>query len=607
MRRRRPARPVHPMCPDSSQAGIMRVLRVALLCLFATALTVPAAAQDTAIVIYPDSAARPLEQRELPRIVAEEVVRLYNAETTTRLYGRTRLPRGNEWRGDVAVRGGPVLVAGRVQGTLVVVNGDLGFAGSAVVTGDVIVVGGTINGAPAARVGGALREYREALPYRMDGDQLVYAPSLRSRFPRVGAGASWGTADSRSTLMLATSGTFNRVEGLPIVFGPDFDLRLEEGLRLNVNALGIFRSAGDLSDARSDLGYLVRAELRTGERRTVGVGIRLFDIVSPVEDWGLRDAEVGWASFMFHRDYRDYFLSKGVAGRAFVQLERPLHLAFEVRREWQTSVTARDPWTIFRTSQPWRPNPPMDDGHYVTFATTLTLDTRNDDVDPTSGWLFRGHVEHSRSSDVAPRAGLPAGVRRPIPTDRPYAFQRVFIDVRRYTRISPAGRVNLRVVVGGWLGGDALPLQRRLSLGGPDPMAGYAFRHTGCNRDVIDADFAAALVALCDRALLVQGEYRGHVKLNWAYPTREGADKGRRSGSVIRLDGPDIVVFADGGQAWLVGNGPGRIASNRFPTIGTWLADVGLGIDWAGFGFYVAKAVTVGEPLRFTVRLDHRF
>ena len=54
-----------------------------------------------------------------------EVVRFFNAPTTTRLFGRTRLPAGNEWRGNVAVRTGPVAVAGRIQGSLVVVNGDV--------------------------------------------------------------------------------------------------------------------------------------------------------------------------------------------------------------------------------------------------------------------------------------------------------------------------------------------------------------------------------------------------------------------------------------------------------------------------------------------------
>src|ERR1041385_6924539 len=85
----------------------------------------PAAAQDTTIVIHPESSGVNILPGQLPRRVAEEVVRFYNAATTSRLVGRTLLPKGNEWRGDVAVRNGPVLVAGRIQGALLVINGDL--------------------------------------------------------------------------------------------------------------------------------------------------------------------------------------------------------------------------------------------------------------------------------------------------------------------------------------------------------------------------------------------------------------------------------------------------------------------------------------------------
>src|SRR3989454_8382363 len=69
-----------------------------------TLLLALAAVQDTTIVIHPDSSGASLEARALPRLVSEEVIRFYNAPSTTRLVGRSRLPRGNEWRGDVAVR-----------------------------------------------------------------------------------------------------------------------------------------------------------------------------------------------------------------------------------------------------------------------------------------------------------------------------------------------------------------------------------------------------------------------------------------------------------------------------------------------------------------------
>jgi len=578
-----------------------------------TLLLALATLQDTTIVIHPDSSSATLEARALPRVVSEEVIRFYNAAGTTRLVGRTRLPRGNEWRGNVAVRNGPVLVAGRVQGTLVVINGDLLFdqGGGAEVTGDVIVVGGTVNDTAKARIGGEVRQYREPLLYRLhkEGDEIVYAPNLRRRLWNPGAHVSWGTADSRSSLTIATGGTFNRVEGLPVVFGPLVDWKLEQNFRLRVDALGVFRSAGDLSDKRSDLGYMFRSELRAGDVRPVGLGLRAFDVVSPVEDLGLHNAEIGWSAFVFGRDYRDYYLNKGWAARVFAQPERQVSLSLELRREWQTGVGTQDPWTVFRNSEPWRPNPPIDEGHFTTLALGAALDTRNDPDEPSSGWLVRTTLEHSGSKDVVPHTGVPASVRDSIPTDGSYGFGRMFFDLRHYARISPSGRVNVRLIAGGWAGGDPLPLQRRLSLGGPDPMPGHPFRASSCNTAFTDPAFAGTLVAACDRVIAFQTEYRGHVKLNWSYnPWKDDKperDEGR--GSFFWLEGLDVVVFADAGQGWLVGNAAGHVPSGRIPGFSSWLVDAGLGVDWGGFGVYIAKAVTTGERLRFTVRLDHRF
>src|SRR6266699_668602 len=123
-----------------------------------------------AIVIQPESAGIMVPPPELPHAVAEDAVRRYNAPTTTRLVGRARLPHGNEWRGDVAVRNGTVVVAGRVDGTLLVINGDAILDSGAVVTGDVIVVGGTVARSPTAVVSGELRVYTAPLAYRIRGE-----------------------------------------------------------------------------------------------------------------------------------------------------------------------------------------------------------------------------------------------------------------------------------------------------------------------------------------------------------------------------------------------------------------------------------------------------
>jgi len=294
----------------------------------------------------------------------------------------------------------------------------------------------------------------------------------------------------------------------------------------------------------------------------------------------------------------------------FAQPERQIALSLELRREWQTSVANQDPWTVFRNSEIWRPNPPVDEGHYTTLAATGSLDTRNDPEEPTSGWLIRTNFEHSRSRDVIPQNGVPTTVRDSIPVSGPYSFERLFFDIRHYARISPSGRVNTRLIVGGWAGGDPLPMQRRLSLGGPDPMPGHPFRASACNNSITDPAFAGTLVAACDRVIAIQTEYRGHVKLNWSYnpwKDEKPEDEGGGSRSFFWLEGLDVVVFADAGQGWLVGNTPGHVRPGALPGFSSWLVDAGLGVDWGGFGVYIAKAVTTGERLRFTVRLDHRF
>jgi len=93
----------------------------------------------------------------------------------------------------------------------------------------------------------------------------------------------------------------------------------------------------------------------------------------------------------------------------------------------------------------------------------------------------------------------------------------------------------------------------------------------------------------------MQVEYRGHLSLNWTYNPNSGE---RQPLTQLWLEGLDLVVFANGGQAWL---------GHEVPTLNDWIADLGLGLDWGGFGVYVAKALTAGEEARVTIRLDHRF
>src|SRR4029077_8660964 len=112
------------------------------------------AAQDSAIVISPETNGVHFTPPELPRQVADSAIAFYNAATTSRLVGRTEIPKGAVSQGDVAVRNGPVILAGRIGGSLLVINGDLVLRPGAAVSGSVLVLGGELSGSDSAHVEG---------------------------------------------------------------------------------------------------------------------------------------------------------------------------------------------------------------------------------------------------------------------------------------------------------------------------------------------------------------------------------------------------------------------------------------------------------------------
>ncbi|MGH7526694.1 MAG: BamA/TamA family outer membrane protein, partial [Gemmatimonadales bacterium] len=406
------------------------------------------------------------------------------------------------------------------------------------------------------------------------------------------------TGKVRTTLLLATGGTYNRIEGLPVVFGPLFELRPTMGSVAQLDLRGILRTAADGSRLSGDFGYHFRGEFRTAR---LGVEGRVYSETSAIEDHPLSESENGWSAFLLQRDYRDYFERRGFGGAAWVKPSRSLRVELSLRRDHESSVRATDPWSLFRNSDRWRRNPLIDDGHYVTTGLQLDFDTRNQRDFPSTGWLIRTRLEHAFSNDVAPLA-LPISIRRPPPLGGGYAYDRLFLDVRRYSRLTPSLRVNARLRADGWVGGDRLPVQRRVSLGGPDLLPGYDFRAFTCTpREFSDA----SLPALCDRVIATQLEVRTRLGLNLGHRLRDR--EGGSTGRFIGIEEADLVIFADAGKGWLAGDGPGQVEIGRIPSLNEWKFDLGLGLDAGEIGAYLAKGLSDGGPVKFLVRLQRRF
>ena len=183
-----------------------------------------------------------------PEVVAE-LIAFYNDSTTTRMQGDVTFPSDSRFEGRLALHRGTLRIAGQVEGPIAVANGTLHLLPGADVRGDILVIGGRLIRAAGARHQGRQRVYWDAAPVEMGEEGLL---ELRERRRPIGdlaaARTSFQTGKVRTTLLLATGGTYNRIEGLPIVFGPTFDLRTGRRSAFRLDLRGILRTAG--SDTR---------------------------------------------------------------------------------------------------------------------------------------------------------------------------------------------------------------------------------------------------------------------------------------------------------------------------------------------------------------------
>jgi hypothetical protein len=408
--------------------------------------------------------------------------------------------------------------------------------------------------------------------------------------------------DDHGGLRLTSGKAYNRVEGLPILFGPTYKNRIRHA-DLSLSAFGILRSAEAFHWDADNIGHQVSGELRFGRRRGFAFGATSFDVVTPIEPWQLTEPDAGLAAFFLRRDYFDYFGRHGA--RAYVSAFTAGGATFTagLSDERWSSRAARSVFTLFHDDDGWRANPRIDDGRVHVADVEFDLDTRTSEINPWAGWLIKANYEHGIGDFWIRESEFTF-----LQEHRSYG--RAFFDIRRYNRISPKRQINARLVFGGWLGGDQLPLERRFSVGGIGTIPGFDFRRQGIGTDVgqcTDPNFPSSGGAQCERVALAQLEYR-HELLSELFDVfnRNGI---RVRGAVFRVK-PTAVAFVDAGRGWLVGPRVGTLQypSGSLPGFDTFRTDVGAGLDLGLIGVYVAKAVSSSkEPANFFVRIRDRF
>ncbi len=544
----------------------------------------------------------------VPNAVSSTVLAAYNNPSSQKVDGRFVVSPTDTISSTLAVLTGPVIVSGTVLGDVVVINGDMRLDSTAVITGSVYVVGGVVANRTRGRVDGEMQVWRSRLAFRNDSGQLVAAEdeTMLARYGRWRDGPGANLKD----IVIASANSYNRVEQLSILFGPR--LRVNRGdSRITVEALGIFRTGDRLSWERQNIGSRSLAEFRQGtEAQHVAVGARFIDEVDAVEQWSLSATETGLAALLFARDYRDYWNRFGGAGFVRVVPTAALEFSVSMGRERWASRDARNAFALFRGGRDWRANPGALEGSVNLLNASASIDTRNDAERPRDGWLIR--AEYERGDMDITGTPNPEELALTAPT---LTYGRAFVDARRYVRIAPLTSVNVRVVAGGLVHGNALPPQRQLSVSGVDALPGYAFRaltgseDTGMCNTLPEATFTErGRPAACDRILLVQAELKGDFRIA-LFGAEEREDDRRWYADGLRADG-SWVVFANSGRGWLSGPRDGGLTypRSRIPSLSSFRSDVGVGVDFGTLGVYVAQPLSGGSPTpRIFLRVGARF
>lgn len=594
-----------------------------------------------ALALAAPSPARAQDPGDLPADLARRATAVLNDPQTRRYEGDAEIGSGDVVEGDVAVLDGSLALGGRVDGDVVVVNGALHLAEGAEITGDVLVIGGDIAGQDAAAVGGEMVVFAEPVSHCRRGDAVDVSgdcsglPEPAEGVVELGVEGStdgWETAEDervagRARLILAAGRSYNRVEGLPIKFGPEVTTAGSNPFRLR--ALAVFRTEdrGPLGPER--WGYDARIEQFLGGHRELRLGVRAFSVVDPIESWHLTDLENSLATFFLHQDFRDHYLRRGWTAYATVEPRAlPVSATLEYRRERHASMEPGSPWALFRNEDPWRPQPLVAQGRLNSVAAILRADSRSEDRDPATGWYVRGEVEKALRSDLlrpaataaprSPQRGGAGDVALPLP-DAEYDGRWIAgtIDIRRYNRISPSSRLNLRLAGGASINGRALPPQRQHALGGEGSLPGYPLFALDCGaRDVAVSEGTETEAEFyprygCDGFGLLQAEYRGEmsfrVDLGGPGPPDEAEgddDEDYEGGGWAGGYGIHAnfgwALFVDAGRGWKGAGGYDE------PT----LVDVGAGVLLDDVGIYVAVPVAGNRGrggLNFFIRLAPRF
>ncbi len=552
----------------------------------------------------------PADAGVLPASLRDEALERLNAPATLRLVGDTRVPEGVTIEGDVAVLGGSLELRGTIAGHLLVVNGDLRIASTGRVGADLLLVGGNLRTDEGGEVAGSITTHPLPLRYRTRAGRIEAVPE--EGFAPGFLETDLGFGQARFTLRAGPA--YNRVEGLPVRFGPL--IRTAGSNPLTLEAFGIWRSASGLELGSGQLGYRFLLRQAVGGRGNAFVEASTFREVRANEDRGMADVESSLSTFLLRRDLRDFHEVSGWSVLADLHPARsPLRFRLGFAEEEHGTPLVRDPWTLRSSDRAWRPLAVAGEGTVRSVLGQATWDTTDDPSQPSDGWHFALSVRHQVGGDLVlppllTEATDPSG--SPPPTALP-SFSWGSLDLRRYARVGPTSRLNLRVAASGSLDGDPVPPQYQIALGGEGTLPGHPRFAGDCGARALTVSAPSGVSGSgeagqplhaaygCDRAILFQAEFQGGLPVSWN-PVPDEWEDSELSG-LFDLQ-PVWTLFFNAGRGWALGHQWEGLVRSDSPT----RADIGAGLHLGPVGLFWAYPLTRRDQgVNFFVRLQSRF
>jgi hypothetical protein len=543
------------------QVIFLLVAVMALLLVFGLIISRAAVAGETPAMAGSNPDLTSQERDERDRQLREAAERRYlkdrGESRIRREVGNYAVAAGVTFDGDLVVTRGTVTIAGKINGSVLIIRGDALIDSTGEVLGDIVSIGGHIDRRANSRVFGDMVETspRYLIEEETDDDQSRRLEENEEREPR------WRRYERRRRWQENWDNGFNgkvhynRVDGL--FLGGELTRQYDESFAPNIDVFG----SGGYAFAAKRWHYQAGGEFYAGNFVRFIAGGEVHDRTESQDSWIIPEEENSLAAALINEDFRDYYRREGFSLFAGQHIGRSLKWSAEYRHDNHFSLSNETDWSLFVNKKRFLPNPGIDQGKMISYVGQITFDTRNHRRHPDRGWFIAIEGETSRPD-----------------FDSAFDFDRVIVDVRRYQPFGYGKNLDLRLRAG--TGRGVLPRQYLFDLGGISTLRGYDFKEfTG------------------DRMVLANAEYR----------INSGASRLRHVPVIGEFN---LILFADTGLAWFADDN--TAPENSFDSL-TWSklkTDVGVGLtDRDGqVRLNLAKRTDAGgKDLVMTFRLNRDF